>query len=152
MKKGVSPLVASVLLIVIVVSLVALISGWITSFFTGTRETITNRTDTSVGCTGASAEIESVYILPGNTTGVVIAVVRNNGLLDTNNIVAAQVYNTTGSNFSSSTALPITDFSRGAIKTIRFENASLTNCSVFSHVIVSTKCPPASTKRVADNC
>ena len=60
MKKGVSPLVASVLLIVIVVSLVALISGWITSFFTGTRETITNRTDTSVGCTGASAEIESV--------------------------------------------------------------------------------------------
>jgi flagellin-like protein len=41
--KGVSPLVATVMLIVIVVSLVALISGWLTQMFTESREIVSNR-------------------------------------------------------------------------------------------------------------
>ncbi|MBI4174292.1 MAG: hypothetical protein HY517_01495 [Candidatus Aenigmarchaeota archaeon] len=151
-SKGVSPLVATVLLIVIVVSLVAIISGWLTTFFAGTRETVTNRTDTQVGCTGASLFVESVYAAVANgTTGNVRAVVKNDGVID-DTITAAQYVNTTGHNFSTTTALPITTFSRGSIKTLLFENVSIQNCTAFSQVVVSTNCATGRYKKNPEGC
>ncbi len=151
--KGVSPLVATVLLIVIVVSLVAIISGWITSFFTGTRETVTNRTDASVGCTGSAVDIEAVYATIANgTSGNVRAVVKNDGVVDDLSIISAQYFNTTGHNFSTTTALPITNFVRGAIRTLQFENVSIQNCSAFSQVVVTTNCISTRYKKSPEGC
>lgn len=139
--KGVSPLVAAVLLIVITVSIVAIISGWLTTFFVSTRETVTNRTDTQVGCTGSSIYVEAVYVAIANgTSGNVRAIVKNDGVVDGLSIVSAQYLNTTGHNFSTTTALPIANFNRGAIRALSFENVSIQNCSVFSQVVVSTEC------------
>src|SRR3989338_5150531 len=150
--KGVSPLVAAVLLIVIVVSITALVSGWLTTFFSGTRETVTNRTDTQVGCTGASLYVESVYVAIANgTSGNVRAVVKNDGVID-DTITAAQYLNTTGHNFSTTAALPITSFNRGSIKTLLFENVSIQNCTAFSQVVVSTNCISARDKKSPEGC
>lgn len=151
--KGVSPLVATVMLIVIVVSLVAMISGWLTSFFTDTRETVTNRTDTQVRCTGASLLVEAVYVSAANgTSGNVRAIVKNDGVVDSLSIVSAQYINTTGHNFSSTTALPLSGFSRGSIKTLLFENVSIQNCTAFSQVVVSTQCSSGRYKIAPEGC
>ena len=151
--KGVSPLIATVLLIVIVVSLVAIISGWLNAFIAGTRETVTNRTDTGVGCTGASVDIESVYASVANGTGGSIrAIVKNDGLVDELAIVSAQYINTTGHNFSTTTRLPVTNFPRGAITTLSFENVSIQNCTVFSQVIVATQCISGRYKKQPEGC
>lgn len=151
--KGVSPLVATVMLIVIVVSIVAMLSGWLTTFFMSTRETVTNRTDTQVSCTGASIFVESVYVIIANgTSGRISAVVKNDGAVDGLNIVSAQYVNTTGHNFSATTALPITNFNRGAIRTLLFENASIQNCTAFSQVIVSTDCISGRYKTNPEGC
>ncbi len=153
LMKGVSPLVATVMLIVIVVSLVALISGWLNTFFAGTRETVTNRTDTSVGCSGSSVFVESVYASIANgTSGNVRAVVKNDGLVDELSIVSAQYINTTGHNFSTTTRLPITSFSRGSIITLLFENVSIQNCTAFSQVVVSTQCASGQYKKHPEGC
>ncbi len=151
--KGVSPLVATVLLIVIVVSMVAIISGWLNAFITGTRETVTNRTDAGVGCTGASIYVESVYASVANgTSGNVRAVVKNDGVVDELAIVSAQYINSTGHNFSATTSLPVSNFNRGSIKTLAFENVSIQNCSAFSQVVVATNCGSGRYKTSPENC
>jgi flagellin-like protein len=150
--KGVSPLVATVMLIVIVVSLVALISGWLTTMMTDTRETVSNRTGEGVRCTGASVSIESVYITENSTAGVASMIVKNNGIVDELSIISAQIYNSSGYNFTASTALPDTDFVRGAVKTIRFENVSLADCAAFSQAVVATNCGSDRFKAKPTNC
>jgi len=153
MTKGVSPLVATVLLIVIVVSLVAIISGWLNSFVTDTRETVTNRTDASVQCTGASMNIETVYANFANGTAAnARAIVKNDGVTGRVSIMSAQLYNTTGSNFSATSTLPVTDFPPGAIRTLVFENVSLPSCSAFSQIVVSTQCSSARFKTAPEGC
>ena len=140
--KGVSPLIATVLLIVIVVSLVAILSGWLTTFFVGTRETVSNRTSSTVSCSGSSLAIDTVYVTIANGTSAnAKAVVRNDGVVDGLSIISAQLLNTTGSNYSATSTLPTAgNFNRGAIRTLTFENVSLQSCSAFSQVVVSTEC------------
>ena len=151
--KGVSPLIAAVLLIVITVSLVAVISGWLNTFIVGTRETVQNRTDTSVNCAGSSINVESVYASVANgTSGNIRAVVKNDGLVDELVIVSAQYVNVTGHNFSATTKLPIADFGRGSIKNILFENVSIQNCTAFSQVLVSTQCISGRYRAQPDGC
>ncbi|MEK6888400.1 MAG: archaellin/type IV pilin N-terminal domain-containing protein [Candidatus Aenigmatarchaeota archaeon] len=153
MTKGVSPLVATVLLIVIVVSLVAMISGWLNSFITDTRETVTNRTDASVQCTGASMNIETVYANFANGTAAnARVIVKNDGVADRVSIMSAQLYNTTGANFTTNTSLPVTNFPPGAITTLVFENVGLSSCSAFSQVVVSTQCSSARFKTHPEGC
>ena len=150
--KGISPLVATVLLIVIVVSIVAILSGWLTTFFVGTTETVSNRTDTGVSCSGALINVESVYLIPGNTTASANVAVVNVGNVDGLSIASAQFYNSTGSNFSSATALPISGFNRGAVRTIHFENMSVPSCGAYARIIVTTQCGTITHKTMPDNC
>ena len=152
--KGVSPLIATVLLIVIVVSLVAMLSGWLTTFFIGTRETISNRTTSTVSCSGSSLQIDTVYATIANGTAAnAKAVVRNDGVVDGLSITSAQLLNTTGSNYSATSPLPsVGNFNRGAIKTLIFENISLSSCSAFSQVVVSTECGSVSYKTNPVGC
>ncbi len=152
--KGVSPLIATVMLIVIVVSIVALMSGWLTSFFMGTRETVSNRTDTSVDCTGAIMTIDAVYLKNGTfPLGEANVVVRNEGLVDDLAIMAAVLYNTTGHNFSTATPLPVTDLDRGGVETLRFANLSINeNCTAFSRVVVTNQCGSDTFKGAPTEC
>ncbi|MEM7819730.1 MAG: hypothetical protein QXD48_02780 [Candidatus Aenigmatarchaeota archaeon] len=136
--KGISPLVATVLLIVIVVAISTIVMNWLYSFTSGAQETVSNRTSESISCSGASIEIQDVYLTSG-TPGSGSVIIRNNGVVDDMIIVSAQMYNKAGSNFSA-TNVPVGDFDRGKIITLTFSNLNITTCADFSQVVVSTSC------------
>ncbi len=143
-KKGISPLLAAVLLIAVTVAIATLVMGWLTTITRTTQVTVSNRTSEAVDCASASIAIEDVYIDAGiNQSQRVI--VRNSGLLDSLQIISAQIYNRTGGNFSAN-SLPITNFNRGNVTTLVFIGG-LANITVvdscpgaFSRAIVSTNC------------
>jgi FlaG/FlaF family flagellin (archaellin) len=150
-KKGVSPLVAATLLIVMVVAIATIMMGWLYSFTRGAQETVTNRTDEAVSCSGASMEVQDVYLANGSA-GTARAITKNTGFVDMI-INSAQIFNRTGHNFTGSD-IPIANFTRGKIITIVFSNISMPTCSDFSQVVVATNCGDisASFKKTPKGC
>lgn len=138
MNKGLSPLVAVVILIVIVISIGTLVTGWVTTFTRQSQETVTNRTTSSVDCTGASVTIRSVFLNNG-TSGSATVIVENTGFVDGLTITSAQILNMTGGNFSSP-VVPIYGFSRGDIVSLPFYNISVPTCAYFSEALLATSC------------
>jgi len=137
-KKGISPLVAAVLLIAFTVALGSLIFSFLSSTITQTTDTITNRTTQAIDCSAASINVEEVFV-SGTTSATVRVVIKNTGFTDDLVIRDLQVFNTTGNNFTTS-GLPIPDFDRGEIATVAI-GANFTSCpGSFSKVIVSTTC------------
>lgn len=136
--KGVSPLVASVLLIVIVVTIAALITSWITQFTKGSQQVITNRTDVALDCSGAAISIQDVYVANGSA-GTIRVLVKNDGLAGGLSIISGQALNKTGSNFTASN-LPVRNFDIGSLATVVFANVSMATCDAFSQVIVASNC------------
>ncbi|MBS3054267.1 MAG: hypothetical protein J4431_01910 [Candidatus Aenigmarchaeota archaeon] len=137
--KGVSPLLASIMLIAIVIVVGAMTSGWMTSTVRSAQASSTNKTDTGLQCSGASISIEKVYVT-GTAAATVTASVRNSGLTDGLVIQSAQIFNTTGSNFTSSST-PVTAFDRGEIETLTFRNVNFASCpGAFSELRVTTSC------------
>jgi flagellin-like protein len=152
-QKGVSPLIATVMLVVIVVSLVALLSGWLTNMFVESRESVSNRTATSMSCSGASHVVRSVYINPAGAFNASARVtVENDGLVDGLSIISAELYNSTGYNFATNTTLPINPFARGSIATFIFENVSMSGCNGFSQIVVTTQCGSYTYNERPNNC
>lgn len=136
--KGVSPLVASVLLIVIVVTIAALLTSWLTTFTKGAQSTVSNRTDVALDCSGASISIQDVYVTNGSA-GTIRVLVKNDGLVGRLSIISAQVLNTSGNNFTASN-MPVTSFDIGDVESVVFGNVSVTTCSAFSQVVVTSNC------------
>ncbi len=143
-SKGVSALLAAVLLIAVTVAIATLVMGWLATITRATQVTVSNRTVEAVDCSSASLVIDEVYIDSGiNQTQRVI--IRNSGQTDNLQIIAAQIYNSTGGNFSAN-SLPIQNFNRGNVTTLVFIDR-LANITVvdscpgaFSRVLVSTNC------------
>ena len=136
--KGVSPLVASVLLIVMVVSIAALLISWITTFTKTAQQSVTNKTDVTLDCSGAVVSIQDVYLTNGSAATIRV-LVKNDGLTSGLSIISAQAFNRTGSNFSASN-IPIRNFDIGDLETVVFENVSMPTCSAFSQVVVTSSC------------
>lgn len=136
--KGISPLIATVLLIVLVIAISTLVTNWTTNFTRNAQDDITNSTDIAVKCSGAQVDIKDVYLANGSLASGSV-VIENIGLVDNLRIVSVNIYNKTGSNFSAS-GLPISGFNRGQIATVQFVNASIPNCLAFDKVIVATNC------------
>ena len=135
--KGISPLIAAVLLIAFTVAIATLIAGWFSTLTRTTTASVTNKTDIAVDCAGAGITIDQVYVEPG-TTKTARATVRNTGLA-TLSLVSAQLFNTTGNNFTTSTSLPAT-LNRGNITSLVF-SVNVSACpGSFSRVLVTTSC------------
>ncbi len=137
MKKGLSPLIATVILVVMVVSIAAIITTFTTTITRESQDRIENRTQKNVDCSGGEIRIRDVYLNPGNYSRVIV---ENVGLVSGLTITSAQVVNATGYN-SSATNLPIRNFDIGDIETVIFANLSgVGACANFSQVIISTDC------------
>jgi flagellin-like protein len=135
--KGVSPLVASVLLLAIVVSISVIIGGWTSTLTKDTTSTVSNRTSEAVQCSAADITIESVYITNG-TSGTARAQVRNQGFLNIT-LTSAQLINRTGHNASTTTTLGT--LAKGEIMQISFSGVGVPSCpSDFSKLIVTSTC------------
>jgi len=136
-EKGVSPLIAAVLLIVISVTIAGLVFSWLNQFTTGAQRKVENRTGEAVNCAGASIRIKEVYLQNGSN-GTARVVVENSGYVNNLTIAGAQVFNKTGHNFSANNT-PLT-FNRGEIVTLLFTGVSAQQCANYSKIFVATQC------------
>ncbi len=116
--KGISPLLASVLLIAATVVISTMVAGWVSSTTSATQTTITNKTNEGVVCAAAEIVIDDVYSGAGSG-GIARAIVRNSGGSDGLTIISAQLYDKLGNNITSSSPLPI-NLNKGQMATINF--------------------------------
>jgi flagellin-like protein len=138
--KGISPLIAAVLLIAFTVAIATLVMGWFSTLTRTTTETVSNKTSESVSCSNAQIGIQDIYITAGNSaTGSARVIVKNTGF-KTLGVTSLQIYNTTGHNFSSGFS-GVGSFPPGSIQTFSIENVSIITCpTTFSKVIVTSNC------------
>ncbi|MBI2076725.1 MAG: hypothetical protein HYT72_05760 [Candidatus Aenigmarchaeota archaeon] len=136
--KGISPLLASVLLIAVTVAIATLVMGWVSTVTRTTQTTVSNRTAAAVDCASASIVIDDVYIATGAATGTVI--VRNAGQTDDLYLVSASLYNSTGNSVNPTLTLPVTDFDKGEIQVFTYTSTGISSCAAFSKAIVATNC------------
>lgn len=140
MKKGISPLIATVMLIAITVIIATIQSGWLTSFTKTQQDTIENRTSEIVDCTSADITIDDVYL--DFTTNVSRVHIRNTGQVNALAISSAVLLTKKGSQMPIVTNLTnISTLTKGQRLQLDFNITNLTACSNFSKVTVTTSCP-----------
>jgi len=138
-RKGLSPLIATVLLIAFTVSIGAILMTWVSSLTKESTGEIGNKSSSIIDCNVADITIDDVYIdLRANISRVIV---RNSGLT-TVEVTDAILMSITGENATPvNGSLPITNFSSGKVANIEFNITNvITACSNFSKVIVSTNC------------
>ncbi|MFB6214170.1 MAG: archaellin/type IV pilin N-terminal domain-containing protein [Candidatus Nanohaloarchaea archaeon] len=79
MRKGVSPIVASVLLLAVTLSVASIFSGWGPNIVRTVTQSTQNQTETTINCNQASVDITSAKYYTGDNTSVVV---RNTGTSD----------------------------------------------------------------------
>jgi len=130
--KGLSPIIAVVLLIAIAVTISVILNAWSQLIITRQTNDAGNKTTQVTGC--ENVEIEQIYIdFPGNRTRVFI---RSSG--DTY-AASITLLNTTGGTGNNVTQLPFY-LPKGQLVRFEFSNQSMVSCSAFGKVIVTTSC------------
>jgi len=151
-KKGISPLISSVLLVVFVVAIGGLTMNWLTSYTKSTTEKVDNASTTNIACSRVNLDITEVFMVQNTTSGntTIRAVVSNMG--DAATLVQSTAYNTVG---QSCRLTGTTSLAKGALET--FANES--NCSAFNtsldcadldRVVITTTCGTTSTFKYSD--
>ena len=82
MKKGVSPLIAVVLLIVFTVAVLTMIMSWMNTYTKTTATSASANTDTVITCSQQTVNIPTTGVV-SNTTGYVTVNIENNGQINT---------------------------------------------------------------------
>jgi FlaG/FlaF family flagellin (archaellin) len=136
--KGLSPLISTVLLIAISLTIVSIIMGWATTLVREQTGAIGNRTGEAVECTGADIYIEDVYLnLRTNESRVHV---RNSGQINLE-IKSSSLSNDRGVMATNLTAFPVSIPKSDALKEVLFNITNIiTACGNFSNAIVTTNC------------
>ena len=141
--KGVSPLVAAVLLIAFTVSVSMIIMGWFSTFVRGTTANVSGTTEEALACQMASISIEHVYI-KNSSTGAAKILVKNTGFVDLT--VNAMVFNKTGASCYNNSDLSLP---KGSSLMITLTNGTPDTCPIFKgkacsetfdRAVVTTNC------------
>ena len=127
--KGISPLIAAVLLIAFTVSIATIIIGWFTTFVRTTTGNVTESTEETLGCSVASISIEHVYL--NGTAGN--GVVKSTGCKDFTK-VSGMIVSSAGDICSTN---PIS-LSNGSIGTLSNNSCSFI-CTNFERAFVITE-------------
>jgi len=152
--KGISTLIASVLLIAVTLLISLIVTTSFTTLAKTQASTIQTRTTEAVNCTSSDISIDSVFIDTGsrNTSRVLV---RNSGLIQ-ENIVSGQMLNKTGVTAAVISSLPLA-IARGDVVSVLF-NISGTGatgnitCANFDRVILTTECTIVTYSRTPTNC
>ncbi|MBI4015057.1 MAG: hypothetical protein HY365_03845 [Candidatus Aenigmarchaeota archaeon] len=132
--KGVSTLVAAVLLVGIVLVASTLALNWMVNLQSSTGNSISNKT---MECNTAAVVIDKVYLDTANSVGRIV--VRNSGF-DDDAISGALITNTRGQTTTNLTQLPVT-LTRGSQTSISLNLTNvITACANFSRAFISTRC------------
>ena len=133
--KGVSPLIASVLLIAFTVSVSMIIMGWFSSFTKTTTSNISSSAAEAIGCNNAGVSIEFIYIT--NTSASMI--VKNTGYVALN--ASGTILNTSGGAcFSAQTSLTKGNVTSLLLMGCFPSGMGGSSCPSFSRAIVTTNC------------
>ena len=139
--KGISPLIAAVLLIAFTVAIATLIMGWFSTLTRTTTATVTNSTTQAVNCADARVSVRDVYIQTGGAAGTQVAnvIVENTGGSSVG-LVSLQLFNTTGNVFGAGfTAIGALNESQ--IVTYTITGATFASCpGSFSKAVLTTNC------------
>jgi len=143
-KKGVSALIASVLLIAFTVSVSMIVMGWFSTFTRTATANISATTTEAIGCNAASINIERVYVSgDGSNCTAVKVIVKNTGFKSFTT-VNAMFLNSTGGSCSTSSGSAL---AKGSATTLSLTcaNKNVTTCTgtspvSFSRVVVTTEC------------
>jgi hypothetical protein len=134
MKKGITPLLAAVLILAIAVIVANMLLSWMSSITKDQTGTISNKSSSIVGC--GDIIIDTVFLdLNDNVSRVVV---RSMGAAS--QITSANVYTSGGVPVGNITKLPVT-LANGQTTTIEFNIAgNISSCSGFGEAIVATTC------------
>jgi len=132
--RGEASLFVMVMLLAFAIGIATIISVWFGGVIDRTTDSTTNKTSATISCASGAVSIDQVYVLNSTTAR---AVVRNKGFLSLN-VVSAQMFNTTGNNFSAS-GIPVT-LQKGEIRSIDFVTNFASCPASFSKLLVSTNC------------
>lgn len=133
--KGVSPLIASVLLVAFTVSVALIYSGWLSSFAKGTSENVSLQSLSAVECSTANAKIYSIYL--ENSTSNSSAIIVNEGGVD---LQLRAVLIVDNGSLVNSTPIPVP---KGSSVSIQIPNSSI-NCGRISKASITSNCPGCS--------
>ncbi|MBS3056341.1 MAG: hypothetical protein J4473_02800 [Candidatus Aenigmarchaeota archaeon] len=148
MVKGLSPLVATVLLIAITIALSNIIMSWMTTLAKEETQNIGNKTSAAIDCTSANIDIRSVYLDFGANISTVI--VWNNGQVNNMKVTSAQIFSTKGEALNRTNSTEEIVLNIGEVEDIKFNMTNLiTQCSNFSQAFVTTNCVGISDKFTA---
>ena len=150
-RKGVSPLIATVLLIVFTVAISTIVVSWLRDYTSDTTSSVSGTSQEVIECAKQNLKISNAYITVNTATGIsdIKATLRNTGSVNFT-ISSAYVYNTTGDfcNMMPSTTLVAV----GAVINLANNTCGiLTSTSDFSRVEVTTTCGISTDFVVADN-
>lgn len=129
-NKGISPLIAAVLLIAFTVAIATVIMGWMSTTTRTTTGTITTQTETVVDCSDASVQIKHVYSSNAATDGIFVC---NTGFKTLE--VDGVIYSTAGATCDG-TAVNI---SAGACDKVVAASCTITS-GTFDRAVISTNC------------
>ncbi len=144
-KKGVSPLIAAILLIAISVIVSSIVLNWSTLLISRQTQDITNETGQISKC--GLLSIESVYLdFASNRSRVFVKSIVEDTM------DSAKLVTTIGLDMPLNTKLPL-QINKGEIKVLEFNlTSNLSTCANFSQVIVGTRCTAISYDQEPTNC
>jgi flagellin-like protein len=149
--KGVSTLIASVLLIAFTVSVAMIVMGWFSTFASSTTQNVSGVTQSAIGCSAGIIEIDHVYLknstvapFTGNAT---ISVINSGQIALT---VNAMIIFTNGTACRTATGGVVQAGSSGILNITT--NDCPQNMVNFSSVLLTTSCAgiTARTTQVSD--
>ena len=138
--KGISPLIAAVLLIAFTVAIATLIMGWFSSFTRTTTTAVSNSTTQAINCADARVSIRDIYLQStGGATGSANVIVENTGGTSVG-ITGLQLFNISGSAFSVGFTT-IGALNKSQVTTFTITGASFDGCpGSFSQAVLTTSC------------
>jgi flagellin-like protein len=131
--KGVSPLIAAVMLIAFVVTVSMVVMGWFSTFVRGVTQNVSESGQEAVGCATAAIELDHVYVnTVSNTTQFIV---KNIGGITLT--VKGLIVNTTGVACINNTGVSVPS---GGVETLYFTDCKGINSSTFSRAMITTSC------------
>ncbi len=143
--KGISPLIAAILLIAISVIVAAILLNWSTLLTYQQTQDITNETRQISKC--GILTVESVYLdFASNRSRVFVKSIVEDTL------DSAKLVTSTGLDMPLNTKLPL-QINKGEIKILEFNlTSNLSTCANFSQVIIGTRCSTIIYDQEPTNC
>lgn len=152
-RKGISPLIAAVLLVVFTVAISAMVVNWLSSYTSTTTQSASNSSANVVRCAQQNLGVSAIYVTvnttaAGNETFRISAVNTGTGTVT---LISGNVFNDTGDSCSLSTLGAI---SQGGVNQLTGNCDILTSstCADFERVQLVTSCGLVSKSTLITKC